>query len=290
MSNLAYDWKEEALALDQTGILSRRKIAEIVGVPRSTCLDFLRKYEYQDLNDDAYIAPALAKSSKPIDHDNSRILWISDLHSPYQHKDALKFLATLKEKYNPTRIICGGDEADLHSLNMHGVDPDLPSSGEELRMAKSFMKKLSELFPVMDILESNHTSLAYRRAFKSGISKGYMKSYNEIFDVPDTWVWHDDLLVTLPNGQPCYFCHGKASDGLKLSRNMACNVVQGHFHSKFAVQYWSNPQNLFWSMQAGCLIDDKALSFAYNKLTLERPIIGTGLIIDSHPVLVPMKL
>lgn len=111
-----------------------------------------------------------------------------------------------------------------------------------------------------------------------------------MFEVPDTWVWHNDILLTLPNGQPCYFCHGKSSDGLKLSRNMACNVVQGHFHSKFSIQYWSNPQNLFWSMQAGCLIDDKSMAMAYNKLTLDRPIIGTGLIIDSVPLLVAMPL
>jgi G:T/U-mismatch repair DNA glycosylase len=71
---------------------------------------------------------------------------------------------------------------------------------------------------------------------------------------------------------------------------MACNVVQGHFHSKFAIQFWSNPNNLFWSMQAGCLIDDKSMAMAYNKLTLERPIIGTGLIINSMPILEAMPL
>ena len=281
MSN--QDWQQQALALDATGTMSRRSIAEMVGQPRSTVLDYLRKY-----------SSFVGEKEMPDDYEdnsiNARILWISDLHSPFHHKDALKFLIGLKERYNPTRIVIGGDEADLHSLNMHGVDPDLPNAGEELRQVRAFMKELAEVFPVVDVLESNHTSLAYRRAFKAGLAKGFMKSYNEILEVPDTWIWHNDLLLTLPNGQRCYFCHGKSADGLKLSRNMACNVVQGHFHSKFSVQYWSNPDNLFWSMQAGCLIDDKSLAMSYNKLTLDRPIIGTGLIIDSVPILEAMPL
>lgn len=277
------NWQEQAILLSNTGVMSWRAIAKTLKVSKSTVSDFLRGYEG-------------FKNMKTVDtpikqeHDNSRILWISDLHSPFQHKDALVFLKGLKVRYEPTRIIIGGDEADLQSLNMHGVNPDLPSAGEELRQVREFMKELSELFPVADILESNHTSLAYRRAFKAGISKGFMKTYNEILDVPETWVWHNDLMLKLPNGQDCYFCHGKSADGLKLSKNMSCNVVQGHYHSKFAIQYWSNPNNLYWSMQAGALIDDKSIAMNYNKLTLDRPIIGTGLIIDSVPILEAMPL
>jgi hypothetical protein len=283
------DWEIDAVKLAQTGVMSWRDIGKQLGKSKSTVSDFLRKYYSEMKLEEVYGVPEEQAVSDG-GYDNSRILWISDLHSPYHHKNSISFLKGLKEKYNPTRIIIGGDEADLHGLNMHGVDPDLPSAGDELKEARKFLQGLAEVFPVADILESNHTSLAYRRAFKAGISKGYMKNYNEIFGVPDTWVWHNDLMVKLPNGQDCYFCHGKSTDGLKLSRNMACNVVQGHFHSKFAIQFWSNPNNLFWSMQAGCLIDDKSMAMAYNKLTLERPIIGTGLIINSMPILEAMPL
>lgn len=275
-------WQESAIKLHNTGVMSRREIAKAVKQPRSTVLDMLREY-------DGFVNKGAMEKVASVE-DNSRILWISDLHAPYHHKDALKFLSSLKEKYNPTRIIIGGDEADFHSLNMHGVDPDLPSAGDELQMLRKFIQELAVMFPVVDVMESNHTSLAYRRAFKAGIAKGFMKTYNDMLGVPDTWKWHNDLMIKLPNGQDCYFCHGKSSDGLKLSKNMACNVVQGHFHSKFAIGYWSNPNNLFWSMQAGALIDDKSLAMSYNKLTLDRPIIGTGLIIDSVPILVAMPL
>jgi hypothetical protein len=43
-------------------------------------------------------------------------------------------------------------------------------------------------------------------------------------------------------------------------------------------------------MQTGCLVDDNALAFNYNNVNIKRPIVGTGLIIDSHPVLEPMLL
>jgi len=38
------------------------------------------------------------------------------------------------------------------------------------------------------------------------------------------------------------------------------------------------------------LIDKKSLAFAYDKLNLQRPVIGVGMIINSLPVLIPMIL
>ena len=43
-------------------------------------------------------------------------------------------------------------------------------------------------------------------------------------------------------------------------------------------------------MQVGCLIDFKSLAFSYANVNIKRPIIGTGLIIDSQPILSPMLL
>ncbi len=64
----------------------------------------------------------------------------------------------------------------------------------------------------------------------------------------------------------------------------------GHYHTEFRIDYVSNPDNLLWSMQVGCMIDKKSLAFAYDKLNLMRPVIGTGVIVDSKPELIPMLL
>lgn len=276
-------WEQQAIALDGTGTMSKRDISKLLKVPKSTVSDMLRKY-YGTL---------AATNGPDVNVDNSlnaRILIISDLHLPYEHPKTFEFLQSLKDKYNFTRVIQLGDEVDHHASSFHDSDPDLYSSGHELKKAQEKIKRLEEMFPVMDLLDSNHGSLVYRKAKHHGIPAHCIKSYNEMLGVGEGWKWHNDMMLTLPTGQKVYICHGRSSDGLKLSKNMSCNVIQGHFHSKFNVSYWSNPENLFWSMQAGCMVDNNSLAMAYNKLTLDRPILGCGVIINGVPILEAMPL
>lgn len=220
--------------------------------------------------------------------DNSRILCISDLHIPYMHPDAFDFLRHLKAKYNPTRIICMGDELDKHALSFHDSDPDLDSAGVEMQKSLKYIKELHSIFPVMDILDSNHGSLVYRKAKSHGIPKHFLKSYNEFLEVDAGWKWHFDLTLKLPNGQDCYFHHGKTNRIGELSQKMGMCAVAGHYHSDFCVHYWANPNRLLWGLQTGCLIDNRNPAFSYANVNIKQQIIGTGLIIDSLPVLEPM--
>jgi hypothetical protein len=281
MSNVK-NWQQQALALDATGTMSRRSVAEMVGVARSTVLDFLRGYEEFKAKPERNVVDA--------SQDNSRILVISDLHAPWCHPNAIDFLEDLHSKHKFTRIISVGDEVDAAAQSYHEHNPDMPSAGDELYAAKKVIAKLFKLFPKMDILESNHGSLHLRKSMTAGIPRAYIKDYGDILGVDKGWRWHDDMTIVLPNGQSCYFTHGKSANGVKLSQSYAMNCVQGHHHSEFNIGYWSNPNDLFWSMQVGCLVDGKSLAMAYNKLQLKRPIIGVGAIIDSHPVLFPMVL
>ena len=299
---------------------SNRAIGRELGIPESTIRYFLKQqgelqYEPEDVafksvkyvgdgeqeiykiykqamansragNQQGLILPA----GFPKPYDNSRILLISDLHIPYHHPDALTFLQHLKDRYNPTRVICLGDEMDKHALSFHDSDPDLPSAGDELRMSLPVIAKLKEMFPVMDILESNHGSLLYRKAHAFGIPKHYLKSYNDVLGVDDNWKWYYDITVDLPNGNKCYLHHGKSANVTKTSQTMSMCSAQGHFHETFKIEYWGNPISLYWAMQCGCLINDKSYAFNYNNVNLKRPIIGTGLIIDSMPILEPMVL
>lgn len=220
---------------------------------------------------------------------NDRILVVSDTHSPYIHPDAAEFLAALKAKYKPTRVIFTGDEADFQSISLHDHDPDLDSPGKELTAAIEGLKPLYKLFPEADILESNHGSLIARRALAHGLSRRFFRSLREILEAPTRWKWHLDLTLTLPDGSSCYFHHSKGK-AMKTGQLYGMSHVCGHQHESFDVQYWSTPNNLFFAMTAGCLVDKKSLAMAYCKNNQKRPIIGTGLIIDSHPILVPMKL
>ncbi len=224
------------------------------------------------------------------DTKNSRILFISDMHIPYGHPDTVRFLTALKRKYEPTRVICVGDEVDAHAMSFHDSDPDLPSAGDELKAAIKKLQPLYKLFPVMDLVDSNHGSMHYRKGMHHGIPRKYLRDYNDILEAPAGWKWHMDMLVTLPGGNKMYVHHGLSKNVMKAVAGRGVCVVQGHFHEDFYIGYIGNPQSLLWGMTVSCLIDKKAMAFAYNRTNLNRPIIGTGAVIEGQPRLLPMVL
>lgn len=217
------------------------------------------------------------------------ILVIGDLHCPYEHPDTVAFLTAVKKKYKPTRVVQLGDEVDFHSLSFHDHNPDLPSPKDELALAREHLKPIYKLFPKVDVIESNHGSLVYRRAMANGLPQEVLRSYREVLHAPEGWNWHFDLTIETPLG-PVYFHHGKSSSVGKLSQSQSMNAVQGHFHSKFYIFYWASPVGLYWDANAGCLADDKSLAMGYGKNTLPRPIVGCMVIEDGIPQLIPMVL
>jgi len=279
MSN-TIEWTVLAVKLDEAK-MSWREIAEMLGKPKSTVSDFLRSYHAQK---------AMAAGNDG--YDNSRILFISDQHIPYHHEQMFDFLEYLKRKYDPTRVVNVGDELDKHAMSYHDHDPDLPSAGDELERALPHVKRMETMFPNMDIIESNHGSLHLRKAKSHGFSKRYIRSYNEILEVGDGWKWHNDLTLDMSkwNRPDVYVHHGKTKRAIMTSKAMSMSHVCGHYHESFGIEYWANPKGLYFGMNVGCLIDDRKLAFAYNKINPHRPIIGTGLIIEGEPILEAMKL
>ena len=131
---------------------------------------------------------------------NKRILVISDMHVPYHHKDSIEFLKEIKKEYKPDTIINIGDLLDFHAISMHEHNPDLFSAGHELKEARKYIKELEDIFPKMVEVDSNHSSLVYRRALKFGMSKEFLKNYGDFLGTKK-WEWVDDLALTLSNGK-----------------------------------------------------------------------------------------
>ena len=220
---------------------------------------------------------------------NKKILVISDMHLPYQHKDSIKFLTEIKKEFKPDTVISIGDLLDGHALSFHDSNPDLFSAGHELKKAKEYVRQLEDLFPKLVEVDSNHSSLIYRRALKHGLPREYLKDYGDFLETKK-WQWVDDLTLTMSNGKRCFFTHGRSADILKVSQTMGMSAVQGHYHTKFLISWWANPDNLFFSMNVGCMINQKSLAFAYAKNFKTRFIIGCGIIINGIPRLLPMVL
>ena len=219
---------------------------------------------------------------------NSSVLVISDTHFPYAHPDVIAFLKAVKAKYKPDRVVHIGDEIDGHAWSFHPSDPDLASPGDELELAIQRLKPVYEMFPKVDVLESNHGSLIYRKAKVMGLPRHVFKSYREVIEAPKGWHWHHEMTIDLPDSSKCYFTHGKTAGSGKLSQSMGMHAVQGHFHEKFEILYWSNPNGVHWDMRVGCLINDKDLAYNYNNTNIKRPIIGLGVIVNSQPKLIPI--
>jgi len=218
-----------------------------------------------------------------------KVLAIGDLHIPYHHKDSFAFLRALKKKYKGFDLVVNmGDELDQHAISMHDSNPDLPSAGDELRLAKTYVKELEGIFPDMTLLDSNHSSLVYRRALKYGLPKAYLKHYNEFLDVGKGWKWVDDLTISLNDGSRCFFTHGMSANVLQIAQKMGMSAVQGHYHSKASIQYYSNPDNLNWAMQTGCLTNQQSLAFGYSKNFKDRFIMSSAVIVDGQPRIHPM--
>ena len=221
---------------------------------------------------------------------NSKILVISDLHFPFAHKDWHGFLTKLKAKYKPDTVVNIGDEMDFHSINVsHTIDPDLPSPKDELELGKKEIHRLHKLFPQMTLLESNHGSMVLRRAMAKGMTKSFIKSYNQILEVGNGWNWKEKHFIDTGKGR-ILFGHQFSPDVSKAVAQYALSVVQGHYHTIREVRFHGNDFHLNFGMTVGCLINKDALAMNYMRLNLKKPILSCGLITNGMPSLTPMYL
>lgn len=219
------------------------------------------------------------------------ILVIPDQHAPYQHKDALAFLGAVAEAFQPDLVVNLGDELDHHALSFHDSDPNLDSAGVELEKGKEFLNELNMLFPEMLICHSNHGSMQYRRAKAHGIPVQMIKKYRDVL-FPEHgapgWSWAYSWLITTPLGK-VMFKH-QTTGLLADAAHNGANLVVGHEHVKFDIEYSASSAHLYYGMHAGCLIDKDSMAFAYGKHSLRKPIIGCAVILEGRPMLLPMVL
>lgn len=221
------------------------------------------------------------------------ILVIPDLHAPYHHPDSLDFLIAVAAKYKPDTVVNLGDETDHHAMSYHDSDPNLDSAGMELVKARGFLQDLAKVFPYMKLCHSNHGSMLHRKAKTHGIPADMLKTYREILfpnGGGEGWEWDFSHRLELPNGDYVQFQHQAGGNLIAAAAHERCNLVIGHEHANYGINYAASRACLYWAMNSGCLIDAKSLAFTYGENFKNKPIIGCSVIIDSLPILVPMRL
>lgn len=232
-----------------------------------------------------------------------RVLVISDIHAPYNHKDLLEFYADIKTIVNPDFVANVGDELDSHAMSFHDSDPDLDSAGVELKKGRAVLQDLARIYPTMTLATSNHGSLAYRRQKAHGIPKHMILPYRDVLfagrdedgniipsELGKEWVWKDRFFINTPLGKVMVH-HGQDTVDVKRSvRENGTSVIRGHYHALLNIEWILNGCGMNFGMTVGCGCDAESLAFAYGKNFNSKPIVGCGLIMNGIPKLVPMPL
>jgi hypothetical protein len=218
---------------------------------------------------------------------DQRVLVISDFHAPYNHPDAIHFLAEIKRALKPEIIINVGDEVDGHAISFHKSDSALFNADKELEKAIDEMQKVRDLFPKMYLCESNHGSLTYRRLKAEGIPIRNLKTLQDLYECPE-WEWHHEITLETHLGK-VLVVHGKSGGQYKLAMEQGISCIQGHFHGSLGINWFSSTTATRFNMFVGCLVDEKSLAFAYGKNIPRKPILGVGFLTDmGEPFLIRM--
>jgi hypothetical protein len=214
---------------------------------------------------------------------------ISDTQYPFSHPDHLPFLEAVKDRYQPTQVVHIGDEVDFHALSDYDPDPDGDSAGREFKRAMEDMQRLYEVFPEVKACISNHTARPFRRAYKYGIPKAFLREYAEFLAAPKGWQWQRKYVIDDVAYEHGEGCSGKLGHLKAAEQNMQSTVI-GHIHSHAGVAYGANPKLLYFGMNVGCLIDKDAYAFAYGTNMKTKPVLGCGVVVQGIPTFIPMVL
>lgn len=217
------------------------------------------------------------------------VLVCPDLHFPFHHPDAFRFLKDMRDEFKPDIFVNLGDECDFAALSFHDKNPQMPGANDELEQAKECMKKLFKIFPDALVCSSNHTSRSFRAAYKAGIPSQMIKAYKELFEAPPGWSWHDRIIIN----DVC-FIHGDPKSGFNAARQwmieQRMSTCIGHVHGHAGVGYSASPFNQTFWMNAGCLIDLHALAFRYGNSYAHKGTLGCGIVRGGKEAFfVPMR-
>ena len=221
----------------------------------------------------------------------SRILAISDTQAPFQHPDAYHFIHAVDQAFRCDTYVHLGDEVDQHTLSVKFTPSRRAMSGQdEAEKAMEFMKLLYKRFPLMKVCVSNHTERYLKKAQMAGIPDFFLKQIRDAYQAPDGWSW--DYMHIIDG---IAFMHGMGVGGqyghIKAMTKNRRSTVIGHLANYAGINYLNNFEGeLLFGMNGGCLIDVDSYAMEYGRDCLDKPTIGTPVIINQVPIFVPMKM
>ena len=218
---------------------------------------------------------------------------IPDTHCPAMLPKFPGFLSKLEKQYKCNRVVHLGDLVDNAAISYHEKHPGLSSAPEEYKKAKKQVAEITKRFPKADLLIGNHDALTTRQAVSIGLLPEWLRDFNDIWALPKAWKVHSRFTEIEIDG--VIYMHGDSGKGgqfgaIKTAMAKFGNVCMGHLHADFGVFYYANARNRVFGVAAGCGVCHKALSQQYGQKFVRKPIVGAAVILDGHPIVIPMNL
>ena len=201
---------------------------------------------------------------------HTRIVFISDIHIPYQDKKALAMAMAIIKDYELTEhdsVIIGGDLVDYYPIS--SFHPDLTQSNIDIELfeAVEWLNKLRKLAPKSDIFffEGNHEQRMQKKIMSATSSLApFLKnrlSIRELLEFKKFGIRFVKTPFTL--NKKLFFLHGHEKKGFITPKHIANvnlmyynrNVIVGHHH-RFDMSITTQLDgSLLGGWANGCLAD-----------------------------------
>lgn len=226
-------------------------------------------------------------TSLRITDDFKKVGVLSDIHVPYHSMSAIICAIKHLREQGIDCLILNGDIMDFYAISRHEKEKDLRDFPREIEMARNFLQKLRDLFPLIPIYYKmgNHENRwqRYLNEQAEEFSQLHEMQFEQFFRldklnmiyVPD-WqgIELGDLLIL--HG------HELMAGGMNPSQSTFnktfCNTLIGHVHRTTSTTKKNGFKEFFHTYSAGCLtqLSPKYYPFAQHNNGMAMVYIENG--------------
>lgn len=216
---------------------------------------------------------------------------ISDTQFPGHMDTALEFVLDTGSDWGVEQWVHIGDVVDHHYISRHTNEPDAMNPIQEVYAVRDELQEWVRRIPNLFICRGNHDNIPASRAREIGMPELFLNDLNSIYELPDTWVWHNKYQLF----DRTMIFHGLGSGGMYGVKNTAnkwgCSLIQGHTHSYAGVFDIPRPMGRCQAMNVGCLADSEKYNARYAKNYFTQEVsLGIGIALaDDEMHFVPMR-
>jgi len=207
-------------------------------------------------------------------NNESRVLVVGDLHSPFDLDSYFDHCVEVYERYNCNQVVFIGDVIDNHYSSYHETDADGLGGGQELELAIKRLERYYHRWPDAHVTVGNHDRIIMRKAQSGGVPKQWIKDYSEVLNTPK-WNFVTDVEI-----DGVLYIHGEAGTAKTKARADMRSTVQGHLHTQAYTEYFVGANSRVFGTQVGCGIDAKSYAMAYMKVG-KKPAIGCAVVLGG---------